>query len=110
MLMPKEATSDQSRFSAYSRSPLPWFRSFALGRLVIGLTYLKEEPERLLDNCLFALRTEREMSRQYLAERLAISPTTVANIERCEYQPSIELALRISQVFELPVEKIFFTL
>ena len=111
MPMPKEVASDTSRFPAHPyRSPRPWFRSLALGKLVISLAYLKEEPARFLDNCLFALRTEREMSRQYLAERLAVSPTTIASIERCEYQPSIELALRISEVFELPVENIFFTL
>jgi putative transcriptional regulator len=111
MQMPKEAASDISRFPAYPyHRPSPWFRSFALGKLVISLTYLREKPARPLNNCLFALRTEREMSRQYLAERLAISPTTVASIECCEYQPGIELALRISEFFDLPVEKIFFTL
>ena len=47
------------------------------------------------------------MSRQQLAEALNINPQTVGYIERGDYNPSLELALRMSDVFNLPIEAIF---
>lgn len=58
-------------------------------------------------NRLSALRAERGMSRQDLATALDIGYQTVVVLERGEYNPSLELALRISQLFALPVEDIF---
>lgn len=47
------------------------------------------------------------MSRAELAERIGIHTQSVGFIERGDYGPSLELALRIAQVFGLPVEAIF---
>ena len=111
MKSPKEARNDEvpAIVSAYLQ-PLTWFRRFVIGRLVfsLSLTYLdKKEQKTLLYNRLPALRVERGLSHQYLADALGISPWTVVCIERGEYNPSLELALRISRVFDLPVDEIF---
>ena len=60
-----------------------------------------------LYNRLAALRAERKLSRAELAERIGIHPQSVGFIERGDYGPSLELALKIAQVFGLPVEAIF---
>lgn len=47
------------------------------------------------------------MSRQELAEALGINYQTVGYIERGDYNPSLELVFRISELFGLPIEAIF---
>lgn len=63
--------------------------------------------EMAVFNRLAVLRAERGMSRQQLAEALTINPQTVGYIERGDYNPSLELALRMSELFKLPIEAIF---
>jgi putative transcriptional regulator len=58
-------------------------------------------------NRLPVLRAERGLSRQDLARALGINYQTVGYLERGEYNPSLELAFRISEYFELPIEAIF---
>jgi DNA-binding XRE family transcriptional regulator len=53
------------------------------------------------------LRAERNLSRQDLADALGINYQTVGYLERGDYNPSLELAFRISEFFKLPVEAIF---
>jgi putative transcriptional regulator len=47
------------------------------------------------------------MTQQQLAERVGVTRQTIISIERGRYKPSIELALRLARVFDLPVEAIF---
>jgi DNA-binding XRE family transcriptional regulator len=49
------------------------------------------------------------MSRKDLAETIGVNFQTVGYLEREEYNPSLDLALRISEVFGLPIEMIFST-
>ncbi len=53
------------------------------------------------------LRAERGISRRELADALGIHYQTVGYLERGEYSPSLFLALRIAEYFEVPVEVIF---
>src|SRR2546421_6348460 len=64
-------------------------------------------PEIVIYNRLPVLRAERGMSRQDLAKALGINYQTVGYLERGEYNPSLELAFRISDFFGLPIEAIF---
>jgi putative transcriptional regulator len=63
--------------------------------------------ERKIYNRLAVLRTERGMSRVDLARNLGVNYQTVGYLERGDYSPSLELALRVSEVFGLPIEAIF---
>lgn len=47
------------------------------------------------------------MSRQQLADALGVNYQTVGYLERGEYNPSLELAFRISELFSLPIDAIF---
>ncbi|WP_130651318.1 helix-turn-helix transcriptional regulator [Egicoccus halophilus] len=53
------------------------------------------------------LRTERGISRRELADALGVHYQTVGYLERGEYNPSLELAMRIAEFFEVPVEVVF---
>lgn len=63
--------------------------------------------EPVLHNRLAVLRTERRLSRQDLAEALGVNYQTIGYLERGEYNPSLDLALRAAEYFALPVEAIF---
>ncbi|MEV0681204.1 helix-turn-helix transcriptional regulator [Actinosynnema sp. NPDC050436] len=60
-------------------------------------------------NRIAMLRAERGVSRRQLSEALGIHYQTVGYLERGEYSPSLYLALRIAQYFEVPVEVVFST-
>ena len=47
------------------------------------------------------------MSRKELAEKIGVNFQTVGYLEREEYNPSLDLAFRICEVFDLPVEIVF---
>jgi DNA-binding XRE family transcriptional regulator len=47
------------------------------------------------------------MSRQALAEALGVNYQTVGYLERGEYNPSLDLAFRISDLFGVPIEAVF---
>jgi putative transcriptional regulator len=63
--------------------------------------------ETVIYNRLPVLRAERGMSRQELARALGVNYQTIGYLERGEYHPSLELAFRISELFNLPIEAIF---
>ena len=60
-------------------------------------------------NRIAMLRAERGISRRQLAEALGVHYQTVGYLERGEYSPSLYLALRIAEYFEIPVEVVFST-
>ncbi|RZS54380.1 DNA-binding XRE family transcriptional regulator [Microcella putealis] len=58
-------------------------------------------------NRIAMLRVERRISRREFADALGVHYQTVGYLERGEYSPSLHLALRIAQYFEVPVEFVF---
>jgi putative transcriptional regulator len=66
-----------------------------------------DRTDPVLYNRLAVMRTERGLSRQALADALAVNYQTIGYLERGEYNPSLELALRAAEYFDLPVEAIF---
>jgi putative transcriptional regulator len=58
-------------------------------------------------NRIAVLRAERGISRRQLAEALNVHYQTIGYLERGEYSPSLYLALRIAEYFEVPVEVVF---
>ena len=65
------------------------------------------KPAAGVYNRLAVLRADRGDSRQQLADALGINYQTVGFLERGDYAPSLELAMRISELFHVPVEAIF---
>ncbi|WP_100447992.1 helix-turn-helix transcriptional regulator [Glycomyces xiaoerkulensis] len=60
-------------------------------------------------NRIAVLRAERGISRRRLADALGVHYQTVGYLERGEYSPSLHLALKIAEHFEVPVEVVFST-
>ncbi|GAB3997970.1 helix-turn-helix transcriptional regulator [Glycomyces albus] len=60
-------------------------------------------------NRIAMLRAERGVSRRQLADALGVHYQTVGYLERGEYSPSLHLALKIAEYFEVPVEVVFST-
>lgn len=60
-----------------------------------------------MTNRLRVLRAERGWSQQELAERLQVSRQSVNAIETGRYDPSLPLAFRIAELFELAIEQVF---
>ena len=94
--------------------PRFWGGQVRFGRFVLTLSVdrAKErmpETERI-ENRVLTLRQERGLSVREMAALLDIHPDTLACIEDGSYLPSVQLALRISAFFALPVETIFFPL
>ena len=64
---------------------------------------------RKIFNRISVLRQERGISRKDLAEKIGVNFQTVGYLEREEYNPSLDLAFRISEYFNLPINLIFST-
>jgi putative transcriptional regulator len=60
-----------------------------------------------LHNRIALFRAERGVSRRELAEAVAVNPQTIGYLERGDYSPSCELALKIAAYFGVPVEAVF---
>lgn len=59
-------------------------------------------------NRLRELRAVRRWSQADLADRLEVSRQTVNAIETGRYDPSLPLAFTIAELFEEPIEALFF--
>jgi putative transcriptional regulator len=61
----------------------------------------------MLYNRIAVLRSERSLSRHAMAQAVSVNTQTIGFLERGDYTPSLELALKISRFFKLPVEAVF---
>ena len=71
------------------------------------MTGRRPATESPLPNRIAELRERAKLSRLELAELVGVNSQTIGYLERGEYNPSLALAFRLSDVFSLPVEKIF---
>ncbi|HZB69996.1 MAG TPA: helix-turn-helix transcriptional regulator [Sphingomicrobium sp.] len=60
-----------------------------------------------MNNRLKVLRAGRDWSQQDLADKLEVSRQSVNAIETGRYDPSLPLAFRIAELFDLPIEEVF---
>lgn len=56
---------------------------------------------------LKSVRETRGMTQQELADRIGMRRETILHLENNRYNPSLEMALKIAQVFDLRVEELF---
>ena len=60
-----------------------------------------------MKNNIVALRKQRNITQSDLAYALNTTRQTVSSLETGRYNPSIEIAFKLSRFFELPIEEIF---
>lgn len=68
---------------------------------------VRRAPKLPIYNRLAVLRAERGLSRAQLADLIEINVQSVGSLERGDNYPSLDLAFRICEVFQLPVEAVF---
>jgi putative transcriptional regulator len=66
----------------------------------VGGTAIRNNIRRLRFNA-------GEMTQAELAEQIGVTRQTLIAIEAARYSPSLELAFRISRVFNVPLEEVF---
>lgn len=80
--------------------------------IVVKMTwkiYKREGDGRMpLQNRVKELRARIGVNQQELGSLVGASRQTISLIERGDYHPSVLLALRIAQVFHVPLEEVFF--
>ncbi|MBD1381425.1 helix-turn-helix transcriptional regulator [Metabacillus arenae] len=62
----------------------------------------------MLQNRVRELRARFQLSQSDLGKKIDATRQTVGMIEKGDYSPSVALALKISMVFELPLEEVFW--
>lgn len=60
-----------------------------------------------MKNSLRTLRAEKNWSQADLAEKLGVSRQSVNAIETGRFDPSLSLAFKLAELFQLPIESIF---
>ncbi len=65
-------------------------------------------PPCSIQNNMRKLRFDHdEMTQQELAKNIGVTRQTIIAIESRKYSPTLELAFKIADVFQVPLEKIF---
>ena len=60
-----------------------------------------------MKNSIKVERARHDLTQGDLAEKVGVSRQTINSIETKKYVPSAVLALKIAQVFQMPVEDLF---
>lgn len=60
-----------------------------------------------IHNRIALFRAEQGVSRRELAEAVDVNPQTIGYLERGDYNPSLELAMKIAAYFGVPIEMLF---
>lgn len=59
-------------------------------------------------NHIRKIRQERAITQIKMAEDLQVTRQTINAIEKNKYNPSLELALKLIQYFDVPIEELFY--
>lgn len=62
----------------------------------------------MIKNKLKVYRAMRNLTQEDLADKIGVSRQTVIAIESNKYLPSLGLAFKIAQLFQVKIEEIFF--
>ncbi len=60
-----------------------------------------------IHNRLAVFRVDKGLSRRDVAEAIGVNAQTIGYLERGDYAPSVELALKLSALFGVTVEALF---
>ncbi len=69
---------------------------------------MKEDFGDSIQNKVYEYRVLRRMSQKELADAVGVSKQTIFVMEKNNYSPSLVLAFRIANFFEVDINEIFF--
>ncbi len=61
----------------------------------------------MIYNRIKILRTEKGLSRKELADAVGVNFQTIGYLERGDYNASLELAFKLAEYFEVPIDMAF---
>lgn len=61
----------------------------------------------MIYNRIALFRADRGVSRRDLADAVGVNPQTIGYLERGDYSPSLELAMKIAAYFGVAIEMLF---
>lgn len=64
--------------------------------------------EGKIENKVYELRTNMEMTQEDLAQRVGVARQTIISIEKGNYTPSVLLSLKIAKIFKKRLEEVFY--
>lgn len=70
-------------------------------------TNLKQDFDDTVKNKVYEFRVLKRMTQQDLADAIGISKQTIFVMEKNNYSPSLVLAFRIANFFEVDINEIF---
>lgn len=77
--------------------------------LNLSISYTYTEPLKMvLKNNLKEFRHKKNLTQDDLGKRVGVSRQTIISIERYRYKPSLELAMNMSKVLNVKIEKLFY--
>ncbi len=65
------------------------------------------DPDLDMKNRIRVLRAEKGWSQAELAEKVGVSRNSLNAVENGKFDPSLPLAFRIAELFELKIEDVF---
>lgn len=68
---------------------------------------MKKSKHSVINNIRKLRFEHEEMTQQQLADAVKVTRQTIVAIEKEKYSPSLELAFKIANVFETPLEEVF---
>ena len=60
-----------------------------------------------MENRIRDLRIKNNLTQEQLSKKVGVSRQSIVAIERGKYNPSLELAFKIANEFDLPIEEVF---
>lgn len=67
----------------------------------------KKRGEKFVKNRIEEIRKARGVNQEELAKALGVSRQTISSLENGRYNPSIELAYKLSKYFGMTIEEVF---
>lgn len=61
-----------------------------------------------LENNLKQILNEKGLKSKFVADKLNISPSYFSSIVKGKHMPSIELALKLEDILQIPINKMFY--
>ena len=61
-----------------------------------------------MENNIRLFRAKLGFTQEDLAKKIAVTRQTIIALEKGSYTPSLELAFKLADLFEVPIEEIFY--
>ncbi|HBT19152.1 MAG TPA: transcriptional regulator [Clostridiaceae bacterium] len=61
-----------------------------------------------MENNIRLFRAKLGFTQEDLAKKIAVTRQTIIALEKGSYTPSLELAFKLANLFEVPIEEIFY--